>query len=140
MGDVLAEDLADLEAIARSLRGTPADDLRELLAAREKTAAADRDQEAHLLPEPEFPGRLGSGVVRWSCRYGCGWSHTERPGLEPVGPLVLPVGFGPDDVSEAVTRQATERHQALQARVEAAFTAHYEAEHQEAESAPPPAG
>lgn len=139
MGDVRAEDLAELDAITRTLRATPADDLRELLAAREATAAAG-PVEAHLLPEPEFPGRLGSGDVRWSCRHGCGWSHTERPGLEPMGPLVLPVGFGPDDVSAAVTRQAGERHRALLARVEAAFTEHYAAEHQEAVSAPPASG
>lgn len=128
MVDVRTEDLAELEAIARSLRGTPADDLGELLAAREATAAAEPGQ-AHLLPVPEFPGPLGAGLVRWSCRYGCGWSHTEEPGREPAGPLVLPAGFGPDDLSAAVTRHAGERHQALQARVEAAFTEHYATAH-----------
>lgn len=132
------EDLAELEAVARSLRGTPADDFRELLAAREAAATAG-PEEAHLLPEPES-GRLGSGTVRWSCREGCGWSHTETPGMEPAGPLVLPVGFGPDDVSAALTRQAGERHRELLKRVEGAFTEHYATAHPGVEAAPLHAG
>ncbi|GAB2327897.1 hypothetical protein [Streptomyces variabilis] len=140
MGDVCAEDLAELEAIARSVRGTPADDFRELLAAREAAATAAPEtaapEEAHpLFGEPEFPGRLQYGAVRWSCREGCGWSHTETPGMEPAGPLVLPVGFGPDDLSAAVTRQAEERHRELWKRVEGAFAEHYATAHPGAESA-----
>lgn len=131
------EDLAELEAVARSLRGTPADDLQELLAAREAAATAG-PEEAHLIPEPEFPGGLGLGTVRWNCREGCGWSHTEAPDLEAPGPLVLPVGFGSDDLSAAITHQAEERHRELLKRVEGAFLEHYATAHPE--SAPLPAG
>lgn len=137
MAELGAEDLAELEAVARSLRGTPADDFRELLAAREAAATAS-PEEAHLLPEPEFPGPFGSGLVRWSCREGCGWSHTEVPGLDVPGPLVLPVGFGPDDLSAAITHQAEERQRELRKRVEGAFLEHYATAYPE--SAPLPAG
>lgn len=139
MGDVSVEDLAELEAVARSLRGTSADAFRELLAAREAAATAAPEEEAHpLLGEPEFPGGLGFGAVRWSCREGCGWSHTETPDMEAPGPLVLPVGFGPDDVSAAITHQAEERQRELRKRVEGAFLEHYATAHPE--SAPLPAG
>ncbi|MFM9594064.1 hypothetical protein ACKI16_24060 [Streptomyces scabiei] len=132
MADTLADAYDELEAVLQTVRATAGDDLRDLLAARQRAAEAEPG-EAHLLPPPEFPGPRFSGAVRWSCRYGCGWSHTERPGLEPMGPLVLPVDLRPEDVSAAITRQAEERHQALQSRVLDAFTAHYAAEHQEQE-------
>lgn len=132
MADIVTDAYAELEAVLQTVRETAGDDLRVLLAARGRAPEAEQG-EAHLLPPPEFAGPLGSGAVRWSCRYGCGWSHTERPDLEPMGPLVLPADFRPEDVSAAVTRQAEERHQALQARVLDALTAHYAAEHQEQE-------
>lgn len=132
MADTLTDAYAELEAALQATRGTEGDDLVALLAARHQAAEAEPG-EARLLPSPELSGPLGSGAVRWSCQYGCGWSHTERPDLEPMGPLVLPVDFRPEDVSAAVTRQAEERHQALQARVLDALTAHYAAEHQEQE-------
>jgi hypothetical protein len=133
VADTVTDEFADLEAILQAARATAGDDLRALLAARERTAEAEPG-EAPLLPPPELPGPGFSGAVRWSCRHRCGWSHTEHPGMEPMGPLVLPVDFRPEDVSAAVTRQAEERHQALQARVLDALTAHYAAEHQEQET------
>jgi hypothetical protein len=45
------------------------------------------------------------------------------------------VGGGPDALSKAITRQAEERHQALQDRVLAALTDHEDWEHGKAESA-----
>jgi hypothetical protein len=46
-----------------------------------------------------------------------------------MGPVVIPVDGGPDAVSAAITRQAQERHEALQERVLAALTEHYAADH-----------
>jgi hypothetical protein len=127
-------DVAELEAIVRAMpRSRLEGDLRAMLAARDQ--AATEPGPASLLPSPEFPGPRFSGAVRWSCRYRCGWSHTETPGLETPGPLVLPVGFGPEDVEAALTRRATESHQALQARVTSAFTEHYATAHPERQEA-----
>lgn len=132
MGDLRTDDFADLEAITRSLRGTAADDLHALLNGRERDAAGPRPHPASLLPRPEFPREAQhAGTVRWSCPHGCGWSHTERPGLERPGPLVLPVDFRPEDVTEAITRRATASHQALQERVREALATHYSAAHPE---------
>lgn len=129
----------DLEDIIR--RAAPAlldDSFRAVLAERERARTAPPEPEPEpVLPRPDTgPGIFGyGGEVRWHCRHGCGWFHAERPDLEPIGHVVIPVGGGPDDVSAAITRQATARHQALQERVLTAVTEHYEQEHQEAASA-----
>lgn len=125
---------AELEAAVQAVAAAAVDDWwRAATVAREQPAATEAGQdEAHLLPLPEFPSRPRyAGTVRWSCRYGCGWSHTELPGLEPMGPIVVPANPRPEDVTAAITRQAEERHRALLARVTDAFTGHYAAAHPE---------
>jgi hypothetical protein len=84
-----------------------------------------------LVPPPAFPYGMDAPRARWSCRTGCGWGHEEETDPGPPGPLVLPANFTPDDVSAAISAQATARHEALRARIESAFTEHYRTEHPE---------
>ncbi|MEV0016719.1 hypothetical protein [Streptomyces tendae] len=97
-------------------------------------AEAESDQAPPLMRGPEFPwGLHGFNAVtaRYTCRQrGCGMVYLEAVDELP-GPITLPVDFTPDDLSAAITAQASERHEARLARVEAAFREHYRAEHPE---------
>lgn len=127
----------DLETILRKAAPAAMDEAyRDILTAQERARTAQPEPEP-VLPRPDTgPGIFGyGGEIRWNCRHRCGWYHAEWPGLEPMGPVVLPADGSPEDLSAALTRQATARHDSLQERVLAAVTEHYEQEHQEAESA-----
>lgn len=84
-----------------------------------------------LVPPAVSPYGMGSTITRWSCRTGCGWSYEEDADPGPPGPLVLPVAFTADDVSAAISAQATARHEAQLDRVQGAITDHYRAAHPE---------
>lgn len=78
------------------------------------------------IPAPDFaPG----GVVRFHCPLDCGWRHDENPGLEPMGPLLLPVDFTPDDLSAAITSQAEVSGNNFRLRVEQAIADHFTEAH-----------
>ncbi|PSK58011.1 hypothetical protein B0E38_01856 [Streptomyces sp. 111WW2] len=98
--------------------------------------AADRMRDeppVSLVPPATFPyGRgLGGTVARWSCRTGCGWGYEEDADPGMPGPFTLPADFTPDDVSAAISAQATARHEAQLDRVQAAFAGHYRTVHPE---------
>ncbi|MET9611738.1 hypothetical protein [Kitasatospora indigofera] len=105
--------------------------------------SAVQEQERRCLPQPEFPYPLGhvkAGTVRWSCPLGCGRHHDEYPGLDPVGPIVLPgtcteadggwplsevlITCTDAELSRAITASATARADARNARVLAALDGH----------------
>lgn len=98
--------------------------------------AHQRAQEDHfatwepsVIPMPEF---LRGGTVRFSCPRGCGWAHDENPGLDAANEpyrLTLPPAATSQDISDAISRQATARSDALQERVAAAIVAHDEQAH-----------
>lgn len=96
--------------------------------------AAEALEPAPLMRGPEFPrGLHGLNAVtaRYTCRQpGCCMVYLEAVDELP-GPLTLPVNFTPDDVSAAITAQASERHEARLDRVDAAFREHYRTEHPE---------
>lgn len=122
--DPMEEVEAALAAMAR--------EFREGLVRQWWKAATEPPPPQSLLPSPQFPYGLrhpNAGAVRWNCPRGCGWWHEENPGRELPGPLRLPAGFTSEDVSEAITRQAQERSEALQRRVEDAITEHYTTAH-----------
>jgi hypothetical protein len=123
--------------------------INAMLAEMPREAAADLVQRLHedaarraaqalepppLMRGPEFPwGLKGANAVtaRYTCRRpGCGMVYLEAVDEMP-GPITLPVDFTPDDVSAAITAQASERHQARLARVDAAFREHYRTDHPE---------
>ncbi|MFK0063323.1 hypothetical protein ACIQTN_29355 [Streptomyces werraensis] len=97
-------------------------------------AAAEAEQAPPLMRGPDFPWGLkgfNAATARYTCRRpGCGMVYLEAVDELP-GPITLPVNFTPDDLSAAITAQASERHQERLARVEAAFREHYRTEHPE---------
>lgn len=123
------DDFADLEAAVARM---PHSALDEMLAAR-RAAESAPPPEPTIVPEPTFPYPIGTGrggTARFSCPLRCPWYHEENPGAEPGGwSIQLPADFTPDDISAAITTQATARAEKLRARVEAALTEHYERAH-----------
>ncbi|MFF2940192.1 hypothetical protein ACFVSQ_10150 [Streptomyces niveus] len=109
----------DLEAIARSL---PPVDLVQ--AHRQAEAEHFANWEPSVVPMPDFvPG----GAVRFHCPRACGWFHDENPGLDAATDpyrLVLPLEPTSQDISDALTRQASARATALHERVSAAIVDH----------------
>lgn len=125
----------DLEA---ALAPLPAPSLDDVLRAQREAAAAP-PSEPSIIPEPTYPYGLTmhrlAGTVRWSCVHGCGWAHDENPGLEATSMrIVLPADFTGQDISDALTTQATDRHKAMRQRVEDAITEHYARAHPDRQS------
>ncbi|WP_411092341.1 hypothetical protein [Streptomyces sp. 049-1] len=96
--------------------------------------AAEAEQAPPLMRGPEFPWGLhyfNAVTARYTCRRpGCGMAYLEAVDELP-GPLTLPADFTPDDLSAAITAQASERSRLRQERVERAFTEHYRTDHPE---------
>lgn len=126
-----ADPMEDVEA---ALAAMPREAREELVRQWWKAATAPPPPQPalSLFPPPQFPygpRHPDAGAVRWNCPLGCGWWHEENPGRELPGPLRLPAGLTSEDVSEAVSRQAQERSEALRQRVEDAITEHYGTAH-----------
>lgn len=82
------------------------------------------------VPAPELTDPLSGGTVRYHCPIdNCRWHWDERPGLEPLGPIRLPVGFAPEDVGEAISAMARELATAQARRIETVLRAHLNLAH-----------
>jgi hypothetical protein len=97
--------------------------------------ATQADRAPPLMRGPEFPWGLkgfNAQTARFACRQpGCTMVHLEFMDELP-GPFRLPVNFTAEDVSAAISAQASERHQARMDRLTAVFREHYRTEHPEA--------
>ncbi|MET8113842.1 hypothetical protein [Streptomyces prasinus] len=103
-----------------SLPRLPLPSLEEMERAREEERG--RPPLVTTLPEPDFvPG----GIARFHCVLGCGWHHDEAPGLEPMGPVRVPVDFTPEQLSDALSEHAAARAERFRRRVESAIAAHF---------------
>ncbi|MEU1815154.1 hypothetical protein ABZ543_08145 [Streptomyces roseifaciens] len=108
----------ELNELVRSLP------LADPVDAHKEAAAYAAAWEPSVVPTPEF---TRNGTVRFPCPRGCGWFHDENPGLDAIADpyvLVLPTDTTSADISAAISRQASERAEAQQARVEAAVIEH----------------
>lgn len=79
------------------------------------------------MPMPELPARHEGllGIVRFRCPLrDCDWLHDDPMGREPLGPIRLPTGFTPADITAAINARASENSKAVHARIEAAITDH----------------
>lgn len=103
----------------------PQPTLEDLLRARREAEQAPPPPPT-TIPQPDFPS---FGVVRFQCHLDCGWHHEEQPGLEPMGPLLLPANFTSDDLSAAISSQAEVSANAFRLRVEQAISDHFDAAH-----------
>lgn len=98
--------------------------------------AVEAEQAPPLMRGPEFPWGLkglNAMTARFACRQpGCLMVYLEYMDELP-GPLRLPANFTAEDVSAAISAQASERAQVRQDRLDAAFREHYRTEHPELE-------
>ncbi|WP_141576152.1 hypothetical protein [Actinomadura sp. WMMA1423] len=77
------------------------------------------------VPVAELTRPLGSGTVRYHCPVTrCRWHWDERPGLEPSGPIPLPINFTPENLDQALTAMACKLATAQARRVETVLRAH----------------
>ena len=120
----MSDDFADFEAAVRRL---PQPSIADLLRAQREAEQAPPPPPT-TIPTPDFPKPLG-GVVRFRCPLDCGWFHDEHPGLEPMGPLLLPADFTGDDLSAALSSQAEVSSNNFRLRVEHAISEHFDAVH-----------
>lgn len=118
----MSDDFADIEAAMARL---PQPTIDDLLRARREAEQAPPPPPT-TIPTPEFPS---FGVVRFNCPLGCGWRHDENPGLEPMGPLLLPADSTPDDLSAAISSQAAVRGNNFRLRVEQVIADHFTEAH-----------
>ncbi|MFF4900400.1 hypothetical protein [Streptomyces sp. NPDC001068] len=97
--------------------------------------AAEQLEPLPLMRGPEFPWGLrgpNATVTGWACRQpGCPMAYLEDVDELP-GPMTLPVNFTADDLSAAISAQASARHQARLDRIQRAFRDHYRTDHPEA--------
>ncbi|MER7841654.1 hypothetical protein ABTY98_38660 [Streptomyces sp. NPDC096040] len=98
--------------------------------------ADQADEAPPLMRGPEFPWGLkgfNAQTARFACRQpGCPMVYLEFMDELP-GPLTLPANFTAEDVSAAISAQASERHQVRLGRLTAVFREHYRTEHPELE-------
>ena len=120
----MGDDFADTEAVMKRL---PQPTVEDFLRARREAEQAPPPPPT-TIPTPDFPS---FGVVRFRCPLDCGWHHDENPGLEPMGPLLLPADFTPDDLSAALSSQAEVRHNNFRLRVEQSIADHFAEAHPE---------
>jgi hypothetical protein len=96
--------------------------------------AAQADEAWPLTRGPEFPWGLkglNAQPARYTCRQpGCSMVYLEAVDELP-GPLTLPANFTADDVSAAITAEASALSRARLDRVQQTFREHYRAEHPE---------
>lgn len=118
----MGNDFADIEA---AMKRIPKPTIDDLLRAR-REAEQTPPPPPSTIPTPDFPS---FGVVRFRCPLDCGWFHDEHPGLESMGPLLLPAGFTSDDLSAAISSQAEARGNNFRLRVEQSIADHFTEAH-----------
>lgn len=121
---------AELDETVRQFLDAPrAERLAELMAARK--ADEERTPTYTIIPEPVWPPlwpHPGSGVMRFPCGLGCGWSHGEDI-YDDGPPLRIPLGASPESISDVITERAKQRDAVARARIEAAVREHFDQVH-----------
>ncbi|MGY3199682.1 hypothetical protein [Streptomyces sp. TE5632] len=121
----------DLDALVAELRRSPREDFEGMEAAR-RAAEAAPPPEPTIIPVPELPPlwpHPRSGIVRFSCAFGCGWAHEENAYECDREPIRLPLGGSMDDVDRVLTERAERQGVALRERVEAGIRGHFAEAH-----------
>ncbi|MDR3081356.1 MAG: hypothetical protein LBV60_10610 [Streptomyces sp.] len=112
---------ADIDALAKHL---PQPSVGDLLRLRREAGGSPPP-----LTTMPMPAWRPDGIQRYYCPLGCGWKHDEDPGVEMLGPLLLPADFTGLDVSNAITAMAEVHSNNYRLRVEQAIAAHFANEH-----------
>ncbi|MFJ5037922.1 hypothetical protein [Streptomyces parvulus] len=119
---------ADLDDIVRDFFDSRAP-LDELMAARE--ADARREPHRTIIPEPVMPPlwpHPDSGIMRFPCGLGCGWSHSEDV-YDDGPPVSVRLGASAEEIGRVFAERAEQRGAQVRARIEAAVLDHFAQEH-----------
>ncbi|MFF0133702.1 hypothetical protein ACFYTG_50080 [Streptomyces mirabilis] len=103
----------------------------EIEAARR--AAEARTPRRTIVPEPVLPPlwpHPDSGIVRFPCALGCGWTHAENIADEDPDPISVPLSASPKEIGRVLSERAERRASLLRQRVESAIREHFKVAHE----------
>lgn len=113
----------------------PQPSTREVFAQIEAARRADEARTPHrtIIPEPLLPPLWpdpGSGIVRFPCALGCGWSHGEDTYATDEDPISVPLRASSEEIGRIFAERAERRDAVVRERVESAIRDHFAAAHE----------